>query len=187
MTAIIPATDAEWIEACAWGYSRFLYMFEAPPPEYVRLNKQADRDRTKFAQTYLNSNRWDRVLLLEFLVSACGIPYLHAETYVVSQVAYRQKHGPTMFGEIFIDEKQPPEGLARRAPLVLGGIIPAIAWARLHNQARKGTSGQPFWNEVLRLMRTERVAPFKSVRRATELDRRDIAKADLQNPKKREH
>lgn len=145
-----------------------------------RLQKIADQDREKYPE-YRIVKISPLLNQIRFMVEVCGIPFELAEAKAISDYDHQVKHHlmeTTMFNNHYVTvyENNPPLEVAERM-VKHAGITDALLFARLCNQARKGTEGATFWNELVRALRTAQFAKLnKSTRRALELDEADQAK-----------
>lgn len=167
-----PETPEEWDDASRWGFTRFDYMNDPPGEAMPRLHKQALRDRRDYPQFIVRGFRHNYVQALSFLVKACGIPYQHAERFILQVINRRQEAGLSMHAPYY-DERRDPAILAANAAHSFKSISDALVWARLYNQARKGTDGQEFWNAVVMHLRTDAHSKFKSIQVLQERDERE--------------
>jgi hypothetical protein len=138
------------------------------------LEKQAARDRKNYPDLH---SAWDEVSpllkMILFMVHACGIPFEHAERQAIADIGEKQRvRKDTMFKGL--DEEMHPSVAAKH--LAHFGVIDALVFARMANQARKGTDGATFWNEVVRELRTGQFSTLQTIERIDQLDREDIEK-----------
>lgn len=125
------------------------------------MERQAQEDRDRYGRDYMAIKDgepalrlFDPVRAVRFLVEVCGIPFAVAERNQLSETR--------TYGII-----KPPEDVDAQAREIVKSLITewpnifeAVAVARYYNQAFKGMVNASLWNEAVRLIRNEPVAPL---------------------------
>lgn len=172
--------EIDWEKEIDLARGRFYRLLSNRTDYRPRLQKIAVKDREKYAE-YRIVKISPLLNQIRFMVEVCGIPFELAEARAIKDYDRQVKHHlmeTTMFNNhyVTVNEGNPPDEVARRM-VARAGISDALLFARLCNQARKGTEGATFWNEVVRALRTAQFAKLdKATRRAAELDDADHAK-----------